>query len=673
MCGIVGLLDTSNKERISEEVVRQMLGMIQHRGPDEFGIYLEDHVGLGSARLSIVDLSTGQQPISNEDGTLWIVFNGEIFNYIALRSNLEARGHVFSTQTDTEVILHLFEDLGSKCLEQLNGQFAFAIWDSRDRKLFLARDRFGIRPLFYTEQNGKFVFGSEIKAILAVPGIDGALNPLGLDQIFSYWSTLSPDTVFSNIFEIPPGHYMMSHQGNMRVERYYELNFPSVASVSANEIRKQVTPGSYLDRDYLEEFRNRLIEATIIRLNADVPVGSYLSGGIDSSTTSAIIKKYSDRHLDTFSIAFKDQDFDESIYQKQMAEYLGTDHHIVFVSSADIGRVFPDVIRHTETPILRTSPAPLFLLSRLVREHNYKVVLTGEGADEILAGYNIFKESQIRRFWARFPESALRPKLFERIYPYLRTLPRENNAYLKAFFGKGLEDNGSPYYSHQIRWNNTQRTKRFFSAWLREEIETKRTGSHMLPWYPSNFLTWDPLSQAQFLEITVFMSQYLLSAQGDRVAMAHSVEGRFPFLDHTLVEFCNNLPPEYKLMGLTEKVLLKKVAAELIPVEIWQRPKNPYRAPIQQSFFHEETPDYVVELLSPRRIDEAGYFESRAVSALVKKIVDGAMIGEIDSMALTGILSTQLVHDTFVANFKKQPTISKTEDLKILIRQGAPL
>ena len=332
-----------------------------------------------------------------------------------------------------------------------------------------------------------------------------------------------------------------------------------------------------------------MIDAARIRLRADVPVGAYLSGGLDSSVTAAIIRKYASNKLDTFSIAFEDLEFDESPFQQQMADMLDTNHQVVYCTSADVGRVFPDVVWHTETPILRTSPAPMFMLSKLVQDHNYKVVLTGEGADEILAGYNIFKETKVRRFWARNPDSQVRPLLLRRLYPYISGLSDSQGAYLTAFFGKGLSDTDSPYYSHAIRWSNTARIRRFL---LRNQPGPQKghdwdQASVPLPPY---FETWSPLAQAQYLEMSVFLSQYLLSSQGDRMLMAHSVEGRFPFLDHRVVEFCNSLPPRMKLRGLTEKWLLKQFGRQLVPTDIWQRPKQPYRAPIHRSFFNRRRP-----------------------------------------------------------------------------------
>ncbi len=663
MCGIVGTLNLTSQHPIEELNLRQMLAMIRHRGPDQFGIYRDQHVGLGNARLSILDLSTGQQPITNEDGTLWIVYNGEVFNYVELRPGLEARGHRFETHTDTEVILHLYEDYGPRCLDYLNGQFAFAIWDTRSETLFMARDRVGIRPLYYTVADGALIFGSEIKAILADPRVEAELDPLALDQIFTYWSTLSPNTIFKNIYDVPPGHFLLARNGEIRLEPYWQLTFP------------HEPPPARPVEDVVAEFRDLLIDATQIRLRADVPVGAYLSGGLDSSTTSAIIRNYTNNRLDTFSIAFSDPDFDESAYQRQMADFLGTDHQVVYVTHGDIGRVFPDVIWHTEAPIMRTSPAPMFLLSRLVNDSRFKVVMTGEGADEFLAGYNIFKEAKIRRFWARQPDSAIRPLILKRLYPYIASLSSGSGAYLTAFFSQHLTDTDRLDYSHALRWHNTGRTKRFFSDALRHAVLERYAQddpSTRAIAYPERFMEWAPLHRAQYLEISIFLAQYLLSAQGDRVGMAHSVEGRFPFLDYRVVEFANQVAPSLKLRGLTEKYLLKRVASEWIPDDIWRRPKRPYRAPIHRSFFNEATPDYVRELLSPGQLAATGLFSAPAIGQLVKKIERGMPIGETDDMALVGVLSSQLVHQHFVSNFRMPAPLSAADDVKVCVGQGVP-
>ena len=672
MCGITGIFNLTSEQPIEVSALRQMLGMLRHRGPDQFGIYTDERVGLGNARLSIIDLTTGQQPISNEDGSLWIVFNGEIFNYVELRPELEAKGHRFETGTDTEAILHLYEDLGPGCLSHLNGQFAFAIWDSRQQTLFMARDRLGIRQLFYTVVDGALVFGSEIKAILADPRVRAEFDPVALDQIFAFWSPLSPRTFFQNIRELPAGHYLLANRDGIRTSAYWELHFPDVFDGGGVP-----QPGAFaLDEGeldgYLNEFRALLVDATRIRLRADVPVGAYLSGGLDSSATSAIVRKYTSNHLDTFSIAFDDPEFDESMYQRQMAAFLGTDHQVVYVTHADIGRAFPKVVWHTEIPIMRTSPVPMFLLSALVQQQHYKVVLTGEGADEFLGGYNIFKEAKIRRFWARQPESVLRPLLLRRLYPYISELGGSGGAYLTAFFGQGLRAVDAPDYSHALRWHNNMRTRRFFSRELQGLIASQQ--GDMLPTksvpYPRDFQRWGPVERAQYLEITIFMAQYLLSSQGDRMGMAHSVEGRFPFLDHRVVEFCNALPPKLKLRGLTEKFLLKKLGEELLPEAIWQRPKRPYRAPIQRSFFGEDSQDYVQEMLSPEYVKHTGLFDPAAVGQLVRKIERGLRLSETDDMALVGVLSTQLVHHQFLSAFRLSAPMDAPDAVKVVVGGG---
>jgi asparagine synthase (glutamine-hydrolysing) len=637
MCGITGVLNLDERPPVQVDTLRQMLGMIRHRGPDGFGIYCDEHVGLGNARLSIIDLAGGDQPISNEDGTLWIVFNGEIFNYVELRPALEARGHRFSTNTDTEVIVHLYEDYGPACLEQLNGQFAIALWDARNQTLFLARDRVGIRPLFYTIHNGQLIFGSEVKALLAYPGVQAELDPAALDEIFTYWSTLAPRTVFRGICDVPPGHYLLVHGHQIKTERYWSLDFQEPTAPRAAD-------------EYLEELASLLVDATRIRLRADVPVGAYLSGGLDSSTTTAIIRNYTNSRLDTFSIAFADNpEFDESGFQKTMAAHLGTDHRVVECTHADIGRVFPEVVWHTEAPILRTSPAPMFLLSKLVNDHRLKVVLTGEGADEFLAGYDIFKETRIRRFWAHRPDSAIRPLLLRRLYPDITDLGSVSGVYLKAFFQKDLTATDSPYYSHAIRWSNTSRTRRFLIG--HDGVSTYPRP----PAPPPGFEHWSPLAQAQYWEITVFLSQYLLSSQSDRPAMAHSVEGRFPFLDYRVVEWSNRLPANLKLRGLREKWLLKQLGRRLVPADIWKRTKRPYRAPIHRSFFSAGSPDYVREALSESALQESGLFNPVAAMQLAAKAARGARLTEVDDMALVGILSTQLVYQQFVKSFKLAP------------------
>jgi asparagine synthase (glutamine-hydrolysing) len=648
MCGIIGVLNQTDQSPVEEAIFRRMLEMIRHRGPDGFGIYRDSQCGLGNARLSIIDISGGDQPIGNEDGSKWIVFNGEIFNYIELRILLEKRGHILSTKSDTEVILHLYEDLGPDCLQYLNGQFAIAIWDNIQQRLFLARDRVGIRPLFYTSHQGRFIFGSEIKSILAFPGIQAEIDPASLKQVFTYWSVQTPRSIFKRINEVPPGHFALIQNREINIEKYWSVDFAEETHFTKSE-------------EYLEKLEDLLVEATQIRLRSDVPVGAYLSGGLDSSITSAIIRNYTKTHLDTFSISFSDQDFDESPYQRKMANFLGTDHHEILTTYENIGFAFPDVVWHTEVPLLRTAPTPMFLLSKLVHEYDYKVVLTGEGADELLAGYDIFKEMKIRRFWAKDPTSQKRPSLLRRLYPDISGMG-SNSAFVLAFFKKGLTNTTSPYYSHTIRWTNTSRTWRFLAG-VQEAPEGEIAPDSLV--FPAGFDRWPPLAQAQFLEITTFLSPYLLSSQGDRMAMGHSVEGRYPFLDYRVIEYCIQLPSNMKMPVLIEKWLLKRLGKKLLPDFIWQRNKHPYRAPIHSSFFTTPPPEYVQELLSEKALQSSGYFEPAAVTKLARKAVSGVRMSEVEDMALVGILSTQLVDQLFVKGFKI-PTIRSQKHIKVI-------
>jgi asparagine synthase (glutamine-hydrolysing) len=652
MCGIVGVLNLFNPAPVPVAILRQMLGMIRHRGPDEFGIYRDAWASLGNARLSIIDLNGGQQPISNEDGTLWIVFNGEIFNYPELRPDLEAQGHRFQTECDTEVILHLYEEYGPDYLKYLNGQFAIAIWDTRSHTLFLARDRMGIRPLFYTVSQGQLIFGSEIKTLLAHPKVTARIDTDALAQVFTFWGVLPPKTIFAGIQTLPPAHYMVVREGHLDIQPYWELDF----AIDVESDRST--------QDYFDEFEYLLTDATLIRLQADVPVGAYLSGGLDSSTTTALIRQYTQNSLDTFSITFADPEFDESAFQRRMAEILGTDHQVVYCTQPDIGEVFPEVIWHIETPTLRTAPAPMFLLSRLVQKHDLKVVITGEGADEILGGYDLFKEMVIRRFWARQPDSQLRSLLLRRLYPEISQLSSSSAAFLTAFFKKYLTETDADFYSHWLRWSNTGRLHRLLAQppiapldqWIAERVPL-----------PTQFKSWSSLGQAQYLEMVTFLAPYLLSSQGDRVGMAHSIEGRFPFLDYRVVEFCNRLPTQLKLRGLNEKWLLRQVASKLLPPDIWQRRKRPYRAPIHRSFFHAASPAYVSELLSDAALQQTGLFNPLVIAQLIRKTASGKPLSETDEMAIAGVISTQLVHHLFVNEFSSRlSNLTESDNVKVV-------
>ncbi len=639
MCGIAGFLDSDIRPYDARDVLRGMISAISHRGPDGTGFHVTGPVGLAHARLSIIDLAAGTQPMCNEDRTVWITFNGEIFNYLELRDDLIRRGHKFRTRSDTEVIVHAYEEFGADCLKKLNGDFAFVISDERRRELFLARDRMGVRPLFYARPHGCLVFASEIKALLKHPAIRREADPIALDQIFTFWFPLAPRTGFKDIFELPPAHSATFKDGRLTLSRYWSIEYPDAADDRVPSHAKEAD----IESEVLEIFT----DATRIRLRSDVPIGAYLSGGFDSSVTAAAIKRSGVSRLRTFSVEFDSAEYDESAFQKQMIDALGAEHSSIVCRPEDIGNLLPDTVWHAERPLLRTAPAPMLGLSRLVQREGFKVVLTGEGADEAFAGYDIFKEAKLRRFSARQPQSRMRRQLLRRLYPYLPGVQAQSEGFLAAFFAAG--DLNDPLFSHVPRYRSTAGTKAFFSNDLRREIAGYDALADLREQLPAAFARWHPLSQAQYLETVYLLPQYILSSQGDRMGMASAVEGRFPFLDHRLVELGARIPAKLKIRVLQEKAVLRRSIGTLLPPAIAQRQKQPYRAPSAPSFFGAKAPAYVAACLSKTEIANAGCFNPDAVEKLRKKAEQSRELGTRDQMAVVGILSTQLWHASFLS------------------------
>ncbi|WP_331372773.1 asparagine synthase (glutamine-hydrolyzing) [Sinorhizobium chiapasense] len=634
MCGFGGYFGSVPD---GKALLEKMTVAIAHRGPDEQGVFTAPQAGLGHVRLSIVGLGDGQQPMSDASGELTIAFNGEIFNYVELRDELRAKGRRFRTSSDTEVILHLYDQMGEDCVSRLNGDFAFALWDNRRRRMLLARDRMGVRPLFYTMRAGTLYFASEVKALLQVPGISAEIDPIALDQIFTLWAPIAPRTPFKDIFELEPASLVVADERGVATRSYWSLEFAD----------RDAPPRHVNEGKAAEELRTLLTDATRIRMRADVPVGSYLSGGLDSSIVSALAAGMAPQGLRTFSVTFDSAEHDESAFQNEMAVALGTDHRAVACRAGDIAKVFPDVVRYAERPVLRTAPAPLYQLSGLVRDTGLKVVLTGEGADEVFAGYDIFKESRVRRFCGRQPGSRIRPHLFRKLYPYLPGLKQQSPEYLAAFFGAGNDPLDDPLFSHRPRLKGTAATKMFFSGDLRARLAGYDAADELVSRLPEAFGRWHPLHQAQFLESRFLLPGYILSSQGDRMAMAHGVEGRFPFLDHRLVEFAAGLPPEMKLKGLVEKHILREATKDLLPPSIGKRTKQPYRAPDSHSFSGRGEFDYVRTAMGEEAIAAGGLFNAKAVTKLYEKCRARPASGFRDNAAFVGILSTQLWLQTF--------------------------
>lgn len=658
MCGIAGSFKGS-KESISRRLLLEMAGELSHRGPEGTGLFRDGNFGMVHTRLSIIDLESGQQPMCNEDRTIWVVQNGEIYNYQELRSELERRGHRFQTLSDTEAIVHAYEEWGAGCLERLNGEFAFAVFDRNSGKLFLARDRFGIRPLFYTDAGGDFTFASEVKALLRHPASERGIDPVGLVETFTFWSTSADFTSFPGIRELPPGHYMEVTSGRVGEPRcWWQMRFGAKEGSRTESVE-----------DLAEELREVLENATRIRLQADVPVGLYLSGGLDSSAVAAMAQRFQNAPLEAFSVGFQDSRFDESSFQDDMATALGVNLNRIVVSDKDVAEVFPEVVRLAEKPMLRTSPGPLLLLSKFTKRTGFKVVLTGEGSDELLGGYQIFQEAMVRRFWARDPSSSLRPKLLGRLYPYLSRDLSSGGGFLSEFFRQGLVDVNDPLYSHRPRFRSTARNLRFLSEEVRQSA--KRHGDpeeRLVSRLPAGFRDFGPLGQAQYIEISTFLGGFLLSSQGDRMLMGNSVEGRFPFLDVNVAEFASRLPERLRMNGIREKYLLRRAMAPLLPPTINRRPKRPYRAPILRPFFGDQKPEFVASILDTENVARSGLFNTRAVELLVRKADAYAERGlsESDEMGVVGVLSTLLLEEQFV----KRPRLAPSAEPYLEVVEG---
>lgn len=636
MCGIAGLFSPSQPPR--REELLAMIGTLGHRGPDGHGTWHDGPVGLAHARLAIIDPEGGAQPMATPDGAVQLVFNGEIFNYIELRAELQRAGHRFLTESDTEVLLHAYLAWGDEFLPRLNGQFALGLWDGRRQRLLLARDGVGIRPLFWTRVGQRLAFASEAKALFALPEVPRRLDPAGLAATFGWWAPLAPGSAFEGIQCLPPGHRLVVDAQGQQLQRWWDWDFPVT------------DPFAPVDEDALaDELHALLVDAVRLQLRADVPVGAYLSGGLDSSIITTIIRRHTQTPLRSFSLTFDDAEFDESEHQQTMVRHLDTQHSAIGCGRPHIAADFARTVWHSETPLVRTAPTPMLRLADSVRAAGYKVVLTGEGADEVFGGYDLFKEARIRRFVAQLPGSARRSRIVERLYPYLARSPGGSNALAQRFFTGGPLDAADPTFAHQTRLATTRRAWAFFTPDLQQALARHDPAAQLQAGLPSAFGGWLPMARDQYVEAHTLMSGYLLAAQGDRMAMAASIEGRYPFLDPRVIAFAGALPPRLKMRGLREKLLLRQAFARELPPQIGQRTKQPYRSPDSASFFEHGAPlPWVAELLSPARLQDAGLFDAPAVARLMAKCAAGRASGFADNMAFVGVLSTMLLHQQFV-------------------------
>ncbi len=549
MCGFAGIVRSDACQPVDEVALRCMVGAIRHRGPDGFGIALDAGAGLVSARLAIFDLPRGWQPVEGVPRGSLLVYNGEVYNHPELRADLVSRGETFATTCDTEVVLRLLERDGLSALDRLNGQFAFAWWQPEPRRLTLVRDRFGVRPLYYALlEDGTVVFGSEAKALFASGEISAAPDFAGIDDVFTLWGPRAPRTVFRGIRQVRPGGIVVWERGRVREERTWWR------------------PEYGLDEEPEGDLEELLRDSVRLRLRADVPVGTYLSGGLDSSLITALAQAETDHELRTFSIAFADPRYDERVHQEEVSRAIGTRHHVVEAVPQDIAGAFPDVVRHAEMPLVRTAPVPLYLLARAVREQRITVVATGEGADEIFWGYELFKEVILRELYRRQPDRAV--ALLDDLYAYLGpSAARRGTAWRRFLLETGAAD--EQLGSHSTRAVATGVVKAFYRPDVAAEVGMGSSLDRLRAELPPAFERWSRLERAAWLELTTLLEPYLLSAQGDRVAMAHGVEGRFPFLDHRVFAHAARLPENAKMQGMNEKAALRLVAS------------RSFRAPLQ--------------------------------------------------------------------------------------------
>lgn len=586
MCGIAGYVDLKGAGRVEERILQRMADALIHRGPDSRGYFVDSNAGIATRRLRIIDLETGDQPLFNEDRSLVLSCNGEIFNYRELKSDLEKKGHSFRTKTDVEVLVHLYEEEGVGFLNKLNAQFAFAIYDRNQRTLFLARDQFAICPLFHTVVDGFFIFASEIKAILEHPLVPREVNLTGLDQVLSLPGAISPQTLFRGIHSLPAGHYLVAGNGDVSVREYWDLEYPMAGD--SNDGR----PEHY----YAEMLRDRLEQSVKYRLQADVPVGFFLSGGLDSSLIAAMIRRVSpDVQRHSFSISFAEEKLCEAKYQRLVSDSVGSIHHEIPFNDADIALRLKDAVFHSECPLKETYNTASLALSRETRRNGVTVVLNGEGSDELFAGYVGYRFDRGRRDNGKVHdlETILADEMREKFWGD-KNFSYEKDEYpfrevKQALYARAVSDRLAEFECSNFPVINKERLR----------------GRHIL-------------HKRSYLDFKLRLGHHLIADHGDRMTMANSIEARYPFLDINLVEFCREIPPDLKLNGFTEKYILKKAAENLIPQQIVEREKFGFVAPGSPALLQQKI-DWVYDLLSYERIKRQGYFNPDTVEFLKTK------------------------------------------------------
>lgn len=642
MCGIAGFVGLNKllKEHEGSAVLERMCRVIAHRGPDDQGTFISGAVGLGMRRLSIIDLAGGHQPMSGCDSGSTIVFNGEIYNYRELQSDLKARGHQFRTNSDTEAIIHAYEEYGPDCVTHLRGMFAFAIWDERKRQLFIARDRAGKKPLYYTvTASGTILFGSELKSLREHPEFQGNIDPEGLDAYLTFGYIADPLTIFSGVQKLPPGHHLTYKDGKTRIEQYWDFPHELPAEPAQSEDA------------YVEELRRLLDEAVRIRLVADVPLGAFLSGGVDSSTIVGLMARHMTQPVMTFSIGFQEDAYDELKYARLAAKTFGTDHH-EFIVTADICDIVDDLVWHFDEPFADSSAIPTYMVSKLAREH-VTVVLSGDGGDELFAGYTRYAIDQGRQHFERLPGFVRRGL----IKPFSRRLP--HGARGRNYLYNVSLDPIERYIDSISVFTNLNKTSLYTDDFV-TTLEGHLPAGARYHAYASQVKSGDAIDRLLYLDSKTYLPGDILT-KVDRMSMAASLEARVPLLDHKLIEFAGRLPASCKIQGSETKRIFKRAVQGLVPDEILNRPKQGFGVPIAQ-WISDHLAERIHDTFGEPRTRQRGYFRPEYVDLLLEEHERGR---RDHSHSLWALMMFELWHRTFLDS--TQPTVLSSADCPALV------
>ncbi len=603
MCGICGVVSFQPSAPADRSILLRMNASLQHRGPDDEGYYEDDQASLAMRRLSIIDLHTGQQPISNETGDIWVVYNGEIYNFQKIRVALEQRGHIFKTQTDTEVIVHAYEEYGDECVTHFNGMFAIAVWDARKRRLFLARDRLGIKPLYYWCGVDKLVFGSELKALILHPHVPRQVDLAALDLFLTLEYIPAPRTIYEGVFKLLPGHVLVVEEGKLKITQYWDVPYQPVSQSEA---------------ECAEILSGLIKESVRLRLISDVPLGAFLSGGIDSSTIVGFMSQSTNEPVRTFSIGFEDGTYNELPYAEEVAKRFGTKHHVEILKS-DHSDLTEQLVSHFDEPFADTSIFPTFLVSKLA-SREVKVVLSGDGGDELFAGYDTYLAEKVDRYYGRLPRS-LRQQVLPKFAGWLPPQSAKKGLINKA---KRMVEGGAfdPSLQH-ARWmmflNPAEKNSLY-----RSDLRAALCDDLMTDFFHDHFekaSRFDRLAQQQYVDVKTYLADDILT-KVDRMSMAVSIEARVPLLDYRIVEFALNLPAPMKLSRSRTKSILRQAVKHMLPPSILEKPKEGFSIPMKHWLCTSLKP-MMLDLLSKASLEKHGYFDHQVVAGWIQDHLDG--------------------------------------------------